>query len=91
MTARHQAACSTSATPARRHGAASPARSSPARRGGPSPVVEPIATSDYPTPARRPANSRLDHDAIRAAYGIEPRPWQAALDDILDELIGTPK
>ncbi|WEK42257.1 MAG: dTDP-4-dehydrorhamnose reductase [Candidatus Sphingomonas colombiensis] len=62
-----------------------------ARRGGPSPVVEPIATSDYPTPARRPANSRLDHDAIRAAYGIEPRPWQAALDDILDELIGTPK
>ncbi|MFW2851985.1 dTDP-4-dehydrorhamnose reductase [Sphingomonas sp. TX0543] len=61
-----------------------------ARRGGPSPMVEPIATADYPTPARRPANSRLDHGAIRAAYGIDPRPWQDALDDILDELIGTP-
>ena len=59
-----------------------------AARRGPSAIVEGIATSDYPTPARRPANSLLDHGAIRAAYGIEPRSWQAALDDILDELIG---
>ena len=62
-----------------------------AARGGPSALVEGIATSEYPTPASRPANSLLSHDAIRSAYGIEPRPWQAALDDILDELIGTPK
>lgn len=60
-------------------------------RGGAVPAVKPIATADYPTPARRPANSLLSHDAIRAAYGIEPRPWQAALGDILDELIGAPK
>lgn len=59
-----------------------------AERGGPTAMVEPIATADYPTPARRPANSLLSHDAIRAAYGIEPRPWQAALSDILDDLIG---
>ncbi len=59
-----------------------------AKRGGPAPAVEAIATSDYPTPARRPANSLLDHAAIRDAYGIIPRPWQSALDDILDELIG---
>ena len=58
-------------------------------RGGPVARVEPIATVDYPTPARRPANSLLGHGAIGAAYGIEPRPWQAALGDILDELIGT--
>ena len=57
-------------------------------RGGSVARVEPIATVDYPTPARRPANSLLDHDVIRATYGIEPRPWQAALGDILDELIG---
>ena len=62
-----------------------------ARRSGPAPTVEAIATADYPTPARRPANSRLDHEAIRTAYGITPRPWQDALDDILDELMGTPK
>jgi dTDP-4-dehydrorhamnose reductase len=62
-----------------------------ALRGGPSAEVARIPSSDYPTPARRPANSRLSHDAIRAAYGIEPRDWRDALGDILDELIGTPK
>lgn len=57
-------------------------------RGGAVAGVKPIATADYPTLARRPANSLLSHDAIRAAYGIEPRQWQDALGDILDELIG---
>ena len=59
-----------------------------ALRGGPSAGVVPIPSSDYPTPAARPANSLLSHTAIQAAYGIAPRPWQAALSDILDELIG---
>ena len=62
-----------------------------AARSGPAATVEPIATADYPTPAKRPANSLLSHDAIRAAYGVEPRPWQDALSDILDELIGAPQ
>ena len=60
-------------------------------RGGPSAVVMPIPSSDYPTPARRPTNSLLSHDAIRAAYDITPRDWRIALSDILDELIGTEK
>lgn len=59
-----------------------------AARGGPSAAVEAIATADYPTAARRPANSRLSSDALTRAYGIVPRPWQEALDPILDELIG---
>ncbi|MGW8192449.1 dTDP-4-dehydrorhamnose reductase [Sphingomonas hankookensis] len=57
-------------------------------RGGATAQVVPIPSSDYPTPAKRPSNSLLSHSAIHAAYGIEPRPWQAALSDILDELIG---
>ncbi len=61
-----------------------------ALRGGPLAQVEPIVTADYPTPARRPANSLLSHTAIGQAYGITPRPWQDALSDILDELVGTP-
>jgi dTDP-4-dehydrorhamnose reductase len=60
-------------------------------RGGPTAVVEPIRTADYPTPARRPANSLLAHAAIGAAYGINPRSWQDPLSDILDELIGRPQ
>ncbi len=57
-------------------------------RGGVTADVLPIPSSDYPTPAKRPSNSLLSHTAIHAAYGIAPRPWQAALSDILDELIG---
>lgn len=60
-------------------------------RGGSTASVTPITTADYPTPARRPANSLLSHDAIGAAYGITPRPWSEALSDILDELIGARK
>lgn len=59
-----------------------------ARRGGRTVPVKGIPTSAYPTPARRPANSRLSTDSLTAAYGIAPRPWQAALDDILDRLVG---
>ena len=58
-------------------------------RGGASAMVTPITTADYPTPARRPANSLLSHTAIHAAFGITPRPWAEALGEILDELIGT--
>ena len=60
-------------------------------RGGPSAAVVQIPSSDYPTPAARPANSLLSHSAIHAAYDIAPRDWQAALSDILDELIGATK
>lgn len=61
-----------------------------AARGGPLVTVEPIATADYPTPARRPANSLLSHDALHAAFGITPRPWSEALTDILNQLSGEP-
>ena len=57
-------------------------------RGGPSAEVVRIPSSDYPTPAQRPANSLLSQDAIHDAYGITPRDWRDALSDILDELIG---
>lgn len=57
-----------------------------AHHGRPVPRVEAIATADYPTPAARPANSRLDTARIRAAYGITPGDWRAAVDDIVDRL-----
>jgi dTDP-4-dehydrorhamnose reductase len=59
-----------------------------AARGGPTAQVKPITTSEYTTLARRPANSLLSHEAIRSAYGVEPRDWREALGDILDELLG---
>jgi len=57
-------------------------------RGGPVAGVDPIPAADYLTPARRPANSLMSHDAIGRDYGIFPRPWQQALGEMLDELIG---
>ena len=52
------------------------------------PHLVPISTAEYPTPARRPANSRLDTAKITADFGINPRPWQDAIDDILAERLG---
>jgi len=54
-----------------------------ASHGGPSPVVQAIATADYPTRARRPANSRLHTAKLTAAFGIVPRPWQEAVAEIV--------
>ena len=41
--------------------------------------VHPIMTQDYPTPAKRPANSRLNCHKIDSAFGIVQSDWQAAL------------
>ncbi len=49
-------------------------------------AVDDIPTTDYPTPAARPLNSRLECTATEAAFGL-PRPdWRAALRDTLAEL-----
>jgi dTDP-4-dehydrorhamnose reductase len=53
---------------------------------GPPPVVEAITTADYPTPARRPANSVLDCRRIGEAFGIVPRPWEEALAEVIGEI-----
>lgn len=48
--------------------------------------IHDIPSSAYPTPAKRPLNSRLDCTGFTAAFGI-PRPdWHAGLDEILQEL-----
>jgi dTDP-4-dehydrorhamnose reductase len=59
-----------------------------ASRIGRQPHVHGIATADYPTPAKRPANSVLDTARIGQAYGIAPADWQAGLDPMLDEVLG---
>lgn len=54
-----------------------------AAHGRPVPAVEAIGTWDYPTPARRPANSVLATDKLARDYGIVPRDWSEALDETL--------
>jgi dTDP-4-dehydrorhamnose reductase len=59
-----------------------------AAAGGPAPEVEAITSAEYPTPTRRPANSRLVTAKITTLYGIHPREWRVAVRDIIDELVG---
>ena len=54
--------------------------------GGASATVEDIPSSEYPTTAKRPANSRLSTEKLTRDYGIAPRPWQAAVAEIVHEL-----
>ncbi|MEQ9675825.1 MAG: dTDP-4-dehydrorhamnose reductase, partial [Roseovarius indicus] len=45
-----------------------------------------IPTAEFPTPAKRPANSRLDCTALEADFGIGAPDWRAGLDEVLREL-----
>ncbi|MEL6700377.1 MAG: dTDP-4-dehydrorhamnose reductase [Pseudomonadota bacterium] len=53
-------------------------------------AVEDIPTSAYPTPAARPANSRLDCSSLTQTFGIARPDWRASLADVLAELSETP-
>lgn len=48
--------------------------------------VNDIPTSEYPTPARRPLNSRLDCSALTTAFGISRPDWREGLKAIVKEL-----
>ncbi|HEV2674571.1 MAG TPA: dTDP-4-dehydrorhamnose reductase [Aliidongia sp.] len=51
------------------------------------PTVTPIRTADYPTPARRPANSELDCRRIEAQFGIRQPDWQATLSTVVETIL----
>ena len=49
--------------------------------------VAPITTADYPTPARRPLNSRLDTRKLESTFGLTLPPWQHGVDRMLTEIL----
>lgn len=57
------------------------------RSGRKSVRVKRIATSDYPTPARRPANSRLDNSKLAARYNMVLPEWRASLETCVTRLL----
>lgn len=50
-------------------------------------VIKPIATHEYPVPAKRPANSVLANDKINAAFGIRLPEWQDSLAESLNLML----
>lgn len=57
------------------------------RSGGPSAEVTPISTADYPTPARRPGNSRLDSTRLEQVHGVRLPDWRQSLPAIVERLV----
>lgn len=53
---------------------------------GLTPEVVDIPTTDFPTPASRPLNSRMDNGALLRSFGIARPDWRAGLTDILTDL-----
>ena len=50
------------------------------------PTVNPIATSDFPTPAKRPLNSVLSNEKLTTRFGLQLADWQLALDDVIAKI-----
>jgi dTDP-4-dehydrorhamnose reductase len=59
-----------------------------ADRLGRTPQLIPIKTSEYPTPAMRAADTRLDSTAVARAFNVKPQPWREALAATIDQLLG---
>lgn len=55
--------------------------------GGPSAGVRRITTIDYPTPARRPGNSRLDCSLLTARHGLRLPPWRDSVQTCVATLL----
>ena len=51
-------------------------------------AIEAIPTSAYPTPARRPLNSRLDTRKFQVAFGLRLPSWEAGVERMLTEISG---
>lgn len=70
------------------HGFASAIFAAAARHGVRVPQVDPIPTSAYPTPARRPANSRLDCAKLHAVFGLSLPVWHDSMTRTIDQVFG---
>ena len=55
--------------------------------GGPFAEVKAITTAEYPTPAKRPANSRLDGDRLQHAHGVRLPHWRASTEQCVARLV----
>jgi dTDP-4-dehydrorhamnose reductase len=69
------------------HGLAEAIFDNAARHGVSAPVVEPIATADWPTQAHRPADSRLDCTKLAATFGVRLPDWKGSLSRTIDEIL----
>jgi len=51
-------------------------------------AISPVPTSTFPTPAKRPHNSRMNTSKLRSTFGVNLPDWQAGVDRMLTEVLG---
>lgn len=71
------------------HGFAAAIFEEAARHGANVPLVVPVATTDWPTPAKRPANSRLDCAKLEAVFGVRLPEWRPNLGRTVDAIFAS--
>ena len=71
------------------HGLAAATFEAACRHGHAAPNLRAIATADWPTPARRPLDSRLNCDRLASVFGVTLPPWRSSLDGVVDALLST--
>lgn len=69
------------------HGLAAKVFEEAQQHGFRSPRLVPITTSEYPTPARRPANSRLDCGRLAETFGVTLPHWTEGVADVVPKLL----
>ncbi|MBB4640097.1 dTDP-4-dehydrorhamnose reductase [Rhizorhapis suberifaciens] len=57
------------------------------KRGGPCARVRPITTAEYPTPAPRPINSRLDCRKLEDIHGVRLPDWRHSMETVVERLL----
>ena len=71
------------------HGLATAVFEEAARHGHPRPQVQPIATADWPTPARRPPDSRLECGLLHESFGVRLPPWEQSVRSAVAAICAT--
>ena len=71
------------------HGLAAATFQAASRHGVAAPELRAITTADWPTPARRPTDSRLNCDRLASVFGITLPAWQRSLDAVVDTILST--
>jgi dTDP-4-dehydrorhamnose reductase len=71
------------------HGLAVATFQEASRHGAKVPEVAPITTADWPTPAKRPANSRLDCTRLQQVFGVRLPQWRQSLTRTVDTIFAT--
>lgn len=71
------------------HGLACAVFEEAARHGARIPQVDPITTAEYPTKAKRPADSRLDCGKLAAVFDVRLPPWRPSLARTIDTVFAT--